>query len=54
VAFFDAAENKRQPAVSGLEGRTALALALRVQQQIIEHASRAQVEAVRAQVLQKG
>ena len=53
VSFFDAAQNKRQPAVSGLAGRTALALALRVQQQIIEHASRAQVEAVRAQVLQK-
>ena len=52
VSFLDAAENKKPAAVSGLEGRTALALALRVQQRIIEHASNAQVEAVRSQLMQ--
>jgi predicted dehydrogenase len=51
ISFLDAAEHGKPAAVSGGEGRTALALALRVLEQILEHAKRAQVEAVRAQVL---
>ena len=52
VSFLDAAKHHKASPVSGLEGRAALELALRVQQQIIEHASRAQVEAVRKQIQQ--
>lgn len=52
ISFLDALEQHKPAAVSGAAGRTALALALRVQQQILEHAERAQVEAVREQLLQ--
>ena len=54
ASFLESAGEGKPAAVSGVEGRTALALALRVQQQIIEHASRAQVDAVRAQLLATG
>ena len=38
VSFFDAVENNSPPAVSGLDGRNALSLALRTLERIREHA----------------
>lgn len=48
--FLKAAREGSAPPVSGQEGRNALALALRVQERILEHANAAQVEAVRARM----
>ena len=48
VSFIEAATGQRPPAVSGLEGRNALALALRALERIAEHAGKVQVGTVRA------
>jgi predicted dehydrogenase len=50
-SFIRSIENGCEAAVSGAAGKTALDLALRVQQSIQAHASRTQVEAVRARML---
>jgi predicted dehydrogenase len=50
VEFLRAASDGSAPPISGQEGRNALALALRVQERILEHANAAQVEAVRARM----
>jgi predicted dehydrogenase len=50
VEFIKAAQGSTPVPISGHEGRNALALALRVQERIHEHAKAAQVEAVRARL----
>lgn len=47
LAFVEAARDGQPPPVSGLEGRNALALALRALQRIVEHASHPGVSEIR-------
>jgi predicted dehydrogenase len=46
LAFVEAIKNRRPAAVSGAEGRNALALALRALERIEEHSAKVQVDAV--------
>jgi predicted dehydrogenase len=46
LAFVEAIKDRRSAAVSGVEGRNALALALRALQRIEEHSAKVQVDAV--------
>ena len=52
-SFIHSIQSSSEAAVSGRAGKTALALALRVQQSIHAHATRTQVEAVRARLLRQ-
>jgi predicted dehydrogenase len=50
VSFLDSARNGAPPAVSGLEGRNALSLALRTLERIREHAEHPGVSAIQPQI----
>jgi hypothetical protein len=50
VSFLEAAKSGGPPAVSGLEGRNALSLALRTLERIREHAEHPGVSEIRANV----